>query len=878
MSVRGESCQLPEEVLVLPRVFECVVMGHPASPAVKDAATHHSWTTYHNLNQSANKLARCILKRLVNTECYNPDGDRVVAVCMTPSSQLVTALLAIHKAGAAYLPLDVTFPESRVAHILQDARPALLLVQGEPAALQGAHTSPQLENKVPILHLEDLHSEVEEERGDDLSVGEVGASVSGSSIATILYTSGSTGVPKGVRLSHRAIFNRLSWQWKTFPYQTQEVCCFKTALTFVDSISEIFGPLLTGHQVVVVPKSITDDVEQMVEVLQQEKIGRLVLVPSLLRSILLHCASAATHSPSLQHLRLWVCSGEVFPRDLLHSFFNTFTHGQTICNFYGSTEVMGDVTYLELCNIDDAVTKLVDDKVPIGYPIRNCCIYLLNSVGEAVLEGQVGEVCAAGLSLASGYVGAALQQKFIPNKFSKDPDYSVLYRTGDFGRIVDGVVVYEGRTDSQIKIRGHRVDMNEVELAMLKVDNVDKVHVMCYRPGEVNQALVGFYTSTRSNSSSNNSQDDKLVPEKLGQKLSLLLQPYMIPQLIQIDELPLLVNGKVDRQQLLKIYEQRQDESEVEVDVSGVSEEERSVARTLLLTVARVLGPQVARSEHLSLNTSFFDIGGNSLNSVMVVTSLIDLGYSIGIGQFMKAKTLGEVASQLQKASLQEENIGDMCKPADDTDQYTCHMLDYHHKEAVISLISESFSRKGDLEMWLHTQPSDYVGMLNALYDHLVHKQLSFVLRRKGSEALVACSLNLDLRDEPPIHDVSPKLECILTFLDHCEEPAKSELPEEVGAVLHAFVMGTLYNLTPLENVNLIQKMEKENLKLAREKGFKAVFTTNTSSLTQQICEDILRYHVLHNYQVNLYVAPDGSKPFGAAPASQHAVAAVKFI
>ncbi|XP_069937156.1 beta-alanyl-bioamine nonribosomal peptide synthetase ebony-like, partial [Cherax quadricarinatus] len=146
---------------------------------------------------------------------------------------------------------------------------------------------------------------LEEERGDNLSVGEVGVSVSGSSIATIMYTSGSTGVPKGVRLSHRAILNRLSWQWKTFPYQGQEVCCFKSALTFVDSISEIFGPLLTGHQVVVIPKSITQDVEQLVEVLQQEKVGRLMLVPSLLRSILLHCAAVAAqqHSPSLPALR-----------------------------------------------------------------------------------------------------------------------------------------------------------------------------------------------------------------------------------------------------------------------------------------------------------------------------------------------------------------------------------------------------------------------------------------------------------------------------------------------------------------------------------------------------------------------------------------------
>ncbi|XP_069936075.1 beta-alanyl-bioamine nonribosomal peptide synthetase ebony-like, partial [Cherax quadricarinatus] len=343
--------------------------------------------------------------------------------------------------------------------------------------------------------------------------------------------------------------------------------------------------------------------------------------------------------------------------------------------------------------------------------------------------------------------------------------YSVLFRTGDLARIVDGVLVYEGRADSQIKIRGHRVDINQVKLSMLKVDHVDKVHVMCYMPGEVNQRLILFHSS----------QDDKLLPEKFREKLCSLLQPHMIPQLIQMDELPLLVNGKVDGQQLLKLYEQRQegDEREVEVDVSGVSKEEAGVARTLLLTVARVLGPQVARSQRLSLNTSFFDIGGNSLNSVLVVTSLIDLGYSIGIGQFMKAKTFREVVTKLRRVSLQEEDIGDMCRQAGDTDQYTCHMLDHHHKDAVSSLIGESYCKMGDLEQWVHTQPWEYVHLLDQLYNELLHQQLSYVLTRKCSEEVVACSLNFDLNDEPPLPDLSPELGYIITFVDHCIKLSK---------------------------------------------------------------------------------------------------------
>ncbi|KAG7156499.1 Mycosubtilin synthase subunit C-like [Homarus americanus] len=812
MVLKGKARQLPE-VVVMPRLFECVVLGRPASPALKDAH-QHDWISYQELNDTANTIAR-----LQSSTRANPDGDRVVAVCMAPSSHLVTTLLAIHKAGAAYLPLDITFPESRMAHILNDARPTLLLASGHPQALQSIHTNPQVENNVPILHLEDLQAEMEEERHDDLTAEEVGMTFSESSIATILYTSGSTGIPKGVRISHKAVLNRLAWQWSTFPYQEDEVCCFKTALTFVDSISEIFGPLLTGHRVVVIPKAMTQAVDELVTVLDKEKVGRLVLVPSLLRSIVLHCS--ADDSPKLTSLRLWVCSGEVFPSDLLHSFFKTFTKSQTICNFYGSTEVMGDVTYLHFHDHNDAMTKLVNNKVPVGIPITNCQIYLLNSDGELVTEGQMGEVYASGLNLASGYVGRAQPEKFVTNKHTSDTDYSVLYRTGDFGKVINGMLVFEGRADSQIKIRGHRVDMNEVELAMLMVKGVDK-------------ALVAFYTS----------HDDKLVPEVLKVQISTLLQPYMQPQLIHMDDLPLLVNGKVDRQQLLKVYEQRAkgDEQEVDIDLTGVSSQQEAAARALLLTVGHVLGPAVARGKKLSLNTSFFEVGGNSLNSVLTVTSLKDLGYNVGIGQFMKAKTLGEVVLNMQKVSSQEEG-----------------------PSAPGGMISESFAEKGDLEQHLHTEPWEYIKLLNPIFDELVEQDLSFVIMKPETEEVVACAFNLDLWDEPPFEDLSPKLDYVLTFLEYCEEPAN-------------FMMGTLLQLGPAENVELIEIMEYENLKVAARNGYKAVFTTNTSSLTQQVCDDFLNYKVLNDQQVNLWVAPDGTKPFGLAPDSQHAVTTVKFL
>ncbi|XP_068234684.1 beta-alanyl-bioamine nonribosomal peptide synthetase ebony [Palaemon carinicauda] len=866
MVLEGPIRHLPQ-VVALPRLFESAVLARPTSPALKDAS-QETWLTYSDVNRNANALARCILRRLKGVTCSNPDGDRVIVVCMPPTSQLVTTLLAIHKAGGAYLPVDVTFPESRVAHILKDSKPALLLAHGRPQAVQFVNSSPQVENNVPVFHLEDLQSELRQESHEDLSEEEVGYAVTGDTIMTVLYTSGSTGVPKGVRVPHKAALNRLAWQWENFPYYEDEVCCFKTALTFVDSISEMFGPLLTGHRVVVVPKSMTVAVDELVSVLQREKVGRLVLVPSLLRSILLHCSSDDGQT-LLSHLRLWVCSGEIFPPDLLQAFFQTFTDGQTICNFYGSTEVMGDVTYIQFHNSQEAVVNLINSKVPIGAPITNCKIFLLNADGEQVPDGQMGEVFAAGLNVALGYVGGAQPDKFIQNKFSDDPNYSVLYRTGDFGCVVNGNLVFEGRLDSQIKIRGHRVDMSEVQAAVQKVPGVDKSYLLCYKPGEVNQALVAFYTT----------QDAGLTAQALKTHVATLLQPYMLPQLVKMDDLPLLVNGKVDRQKLLKIYESKTegDLQEIPIDLEGVASEQKEAAKVLLQTVGKVLGPAVTATCALSIKTNFFQIGGNSLNSVLTVTSLRDLGYNVGIGQFLKAETLGEVLCQMNKIKDGGKSQ-ETCNKSGNTAQYVCKPFDYDHIQQVLRLISESFSKKGDLEIWLKTEPWEYVQMLTPLMPIIIKQGLSFVVLKPDTSEVVAVALNFDVHDEPPVDDVSPKLAHVLNFLESCEEPVRNKLPEGVGNVIHSFMMGTLLELGPAENVELIQIMEEENLRLATSKGFKAVFTTNTSDLTQQVCDDLLSYEVLGTTQVNTWVAPDGTRPFAPAPNSQRAVTTVKYV
>lgn len=244
----------------------------------------------------------------------------------------------------------------------------------------------------------------------------------------------------------------------------------------------------------------------------------------------------------LRNLKIWICSGETLVTSLTEEFFKYFPENEhKLCNFYGSTEIMGDVTYHVISG-----PETISDygKVPIGLPLDNTIIYLLDNEFRPVKCGDVGELFISGLNLAAGYVNGRDPEKFIENPLAIDPTYSKLFRTGDFGRIEKGVIIYEGRMDSQVKIRGHRVDLAEVEKAVNAIEGVDKGVVLCYKPGEMNQALLAFVTT---NALMSENQIENILSSKLTS--------YMVPQVILMESIPLLVNGKTDRQSLLKFYE-----------------------------------------------------------------------------------------------------------------------------------------------------------------------------------------------------------------------------------------------------------------------------------------------------------------------------------
>ncbi|XP_017887731.1 uncharacterized protein LOC108629509 [Ceratina calcarata] len=806
--------------------------------------------SYGELHELTNKLARALKK------FEKPEGSSkwLVGVCMKPSHRLPIVLIAIEKAGMAYLPLDTEFPMTRMKHILQEAQPFAIVIEetADPAIYEGTST----------LTYNQLSKLSEGEAKEDLKIEE-----DPEKIAIVLYTSGSTGIPKGVLLPHATVLNRLQWQWEELPYaEDEEHCVFKTSLTFVDSVSEIWGPLLRGRTLIVVPKDVTRDPERFVALLEKYKIQRLVLVPSLLQSILMYLSLRSKDS-ALSSLRLWICSGETLPVSLAEQFFVTFDNGEKIlANFYGSTEIMGDVAYYLL---NDRRQLQSAEKVPIGKPLDNCIIYIVNKEMRLVPQGEVGELIVAGRNLATGYIRDVDSRKFHDNPFAIDPEYSRIYCTGDYARISKDVIVYEGRLDSQIKVRGHRVDLTEVEKAVAKAPGVDKAVVLCHRPGELSQTLIAFVTVA---------SDSSTCALKIETFLQATLPVYMLPRVVMLETIPLLTNGKTDRQALLKYYEAlnaNNDDEErcLNCEYSGVPEKDMEKAKVLFPTVASVIGEGNAV---VRLESNFYELGGNSLNSVYTVTKLRDQGYKIGITEFITAKNLAEVIDRMTVSTTDEafEN-GTL-----NEEEFIYEMLNDSHKADAIEIITESFYSKADLEQWLMPEISreDYRILMERLWDPLVEKDLSFVVKSSRDGRVIGIGLNFDLWDEPEVI-LDSKLTIVFDFLEYLEAPIRErKLPKGKGQIIHNFMMGTSSDLKAAENVIIMREMEEYCLRLARRKEYAGIFTTNTSPLTQQLGIDVFGYETMTTYQVNRYSAPDGTKPFGKAPDTQLAICSLKMI
>ncbi|MBB3996732.1 non-ribosomal peptide synthetase/type I polyketide synthase [Aureimonas pseudogalii] len=545
-------------------------------------------------------------------------GD-VVALLTERSLDATAALLAIMKAGAAFLALDPSYPAARLAHVLEDSGAAILLHAGDlPPGLDAA--APRR------LALAAALETPEAGRGETPGA----AVLAPDSLAYLIYTSGSTGQPKGVRALHRGALNRFGWMWREMPFAAGEVAVQKTALSFVDCVWEIFGPLLAGVPSLVLGDADARDVPGLADRLAAHGVSRLVLVPTLLRALLDLHPDLGSRLPKLMH---WISSGEALSADLVADFRRAVPAGRLV-NLYGSSEVAGDVTWFDTAEMAPGAMR----PASLGRPLDNSSVYLLDAARRAVPDGMPGELWIGGAHLAAGYHGqpGLSAEAFVPNPFGEGQ----LFRSRDWGRREpDGTITFLGRQDGQVKIRGMRVDLAEVEAALRGVDAVAAA-VVLNRPGTDGRArLVAYYTGG-------------LDPADLRLTLEAILPRHMVPAaLVALADIPLLPNGKVD----LRALPTPDDES---ASTAGPVVPPQTATETALAAIwAEVLA---RRPQDIGRTHNYFHLGGDSISAIRVATRAAAAGLAVGVRDLFETATLADLAVRADAAApaLRDVTLG----------------------------------------------------------------------------------------------------------------------------------------------------------------------------------------------------------------------------
>lgn len=583
------------------RLFEAQVARTPGAVALIYEGRK---LTYSELNEQANALAHYL--RLLGV------GPEVrVGLCVERSPEMVIGLLGILKAGGAYVPLDPSYPQNRLAFMLGDADTAVLLTQQPLLKRLPAHKN--------VVCLDAMWQVIAQESKENLP-----DSVSGENLSYIIYTSGSSGQPKGVLGTHRAAINRFHWMWTTYPFVAGEVCCQKTALSFVDSVWEVFGPLLQGVRVVIIPDMAVKDPRQLVHTLAIHGVTRIVLVPSLLRAMLETTNDLKTVLPRLKYC---VSSGEALPLELALRFVKVMPHC-ALLNLYGSSEVAADATCYDMRNWN--YTSLTS--IPIGRPIANTQIYLLDERMRPVSIGSSGEIYVGGDGLARGYFN---RPDLTPTRFVDNPFVSgtKLYKTGDWGRYLrDGNIEYLGRQDQQVKIRGFRIELGEIETVLVEHPSVSQAVVVAHdvKGTSSDKRLVAYVVLHKGPTHAN---------VDLRGYATKKLPSYMVPStFVQLESFPLTPNGKVDRLAL-----------PAPESVRPPTEESFVAPTSMVAHRLKQIWEELLDVRPIGMRDNFFHLGGHSLLAAKLVARIEqDLGKRVSLATLFAAPTIEQLILAMQ--------------------------------------------------------------------------------------------------------------------------------------------------------------------------------------------------------------------------------------
>jgi amino acid adenylation domain-containing protein len=551
--------------------------------------------TYDMLNRRANQVGRSLRKAL-GTAAAVP----FVGVYMERSVDLVVALLAIVKAGYAYVPIDPGYPAARVEFMVQDADLSLVLTQHR-------HRDPLDVMGVPALVLPDPAADAEDDR-------DISRELRPDSPVYMIYTSGSTGRPKGAINRHDSLFNRLYWMQSAFALSSDDKVLQKTPYGFDVSVWEFFWPLMVGATIVVAEPEGHRDPEYLKRAIRSHGVTTVHFVPSMLNAFL----EADDLTQYCGSLRRVVCSGEALSRKTIEVFFATLSC--ELHNLYGPTEAAIDVSHWP-CTLD-----YPGEIVPIGTPIANVRLYVMDPHQMLQPVGVPGELCIGGVAVASGYHRRdQLSSKvFIEDPYGTQPG-ARLYRTGDLARFLpDGQIQYLGRLDNQAKLRGLRIEPDEVAAVLRELPGVKDAAVVVHTSGST-QALAAYVVAADPD------------PDEIRAGARRLLPEFLVPQfIVDVPALPTTPNGKLDRSALPD-----------PADVAPVRD------RIPLTTAVEHQVGRVWRAvldiETVSADSRFFALGGDSILALRVAARLREAGYAVQVRDVYAHPTLADLAASLER-------------------------------------------------------------------------------------------------------------------------------------------------------------------------------------------------------------------------------------
>lgn len=580
--------------------------------------------SFRELNTRANRLAHTLRARGVQPETC-------VGICMERTPEMVIALLAVLKAGGAFVPLNPTFPAERLGLMLNETQAPIVLTQSH------------LRERFQTSNVHFICPDSEWTTLANAATENPVPRTNPDSVGYVIYTSGSTGAPKGVVGTHRGIVNNAAWFGRMYPYDAGDVGCLRTPLNFVDSIRELFVLLLHGIPAVILPDALNQDPRALVNELAERGVTRIALAPSFLRVML---GMSAPLRETLPKLKYWFVGGEALSLGLCRKFLDRMP-AHVLVNLYGCSEAAGDSLYFDARELGER------NHVPIGRPLANTQILILDAHQQPVPVGVPGELYIGGAGVARGYLNqpSLTQEKFVraplrPVKkktlrpldvTQEQGDTRLYYRTGDRGCYTpDGNIKYLGRADQQVKVRGIRVEVGEVEAVLRQCPAVSEAAVVVREDASHNNQLVAYVVGK---------QDGSLQASAVRHFLQARVPHYMVPSaLVLLESLPLNASGKVDYLALPPLQAmQRAPES------NGAAPQDELERRI------RAIWERVLDVQPIGTTDDFFERGGHSLLAVQLMNDIEkDLGSPLPLTTLFQSPTIQGLADALRRRAVSE--------------------------------------------------------------------------------------------------------------------------------------------------------------------------------------------------------------------------------